>query len=44
MHYTISDLMNGARTMAASVFGRKDEYELQFNHEDDGCWYVDFPN
>ena len=43
-HYSISDLMNGARTMAASVFGQKKEYRIQFNHEADGLWYVDFPN
>lgn len=29
--------------MSQSVFGRRNEYNLQFNHEDDGCWYVDFP-
>ena len=30
--------------MAHSVFGKRDEYHLQFNHEEDGLWYVDFPN
>ena len=30
--------------MSQSVFGRRDEYHLQFNHEDDGQWYVDFPS
>jgi hypothetical protein len=44
MNYTISDLMNGASVMARSVFGKKKEYSLKFNHESDGCWYVDFPN
>ena len=44
MNYSISDLVNGARTMAHSVFGKRDEYHLQFNHEEDGLWYVDFPN
>lgn len=29
--------------MARSVFGRRNEYHLQFNHEEDGCWYIDFP-
>ena len=29
--------------MASSVFGRRSEYKLQFNHEDDGRWYVDLP-
>ena len=44
MNYTISDLMNGASAMARSVFGKKKEYHLQFNHEADGGWYIDFPN
>lgn len=43
MSYSISDLLHGAQVMASSVFGRRNEYSLQFNHEDDGCWYVDFP-
>ena len=41
--YTINDLVNGASKLATSVFGKREKYELQFNHEDDGCWYVDFP-
>lgn len=44
MHYTLNDLKNGAKAIAKSVFGRKKEYELKFNHEDDGLWYIDFPN
>lgn len=36
--------MGGAQDMAKSVFGRKKEYHLKFNNEDDGLWYVDFPN
>ena len=44
MNYSINDLLHGARTMANSVFGRRSEYNLQFNHEEDGSWYVDFPN
>lgn len=44
MNYTISDLMTGAAKMAKSVFGQKKEYHLQFNHEDDGLWYVDCPD
>jgi hypothetical protein len=44
MNYTLNDLLTGAQMMSRSVFGRRKEYELQFNHEDDGCWYVDFPN
>jgi hypothetical protein len=44
MQYTISDLLNGAKAMSKSVFGQRDEYQIKFNHEDDGLWYVDFPN
>ena len=44
MTYSINDLLHGAKVMSQSVFGRRDEYQLQFNHEDDGLWYVDFPN
>ncbi|MBR2084128.1 MAG: hypothetical protein IJ879_05875 [Muribaculaceae bacterium] len=43
MTYSVSDLLHGARVMSQSVFGRRDEYRLQFNHEEDGKWYVDFP-
>lgn len=39
----MNDLLHGAQVMASSVFGRRSEYKLQFNHEDDGRWYVDFP-
>ena len=44
MQYTIRDLVHGARTMSRSVFGKRDEYRIKFNHEEDGLWYVDFPN
>ncbi|MBQ6278335.1 MAG: hypothetical protein IJK68_01320 [Muribaculaceae bacterium] len=44
MSYSINNLMGGAQAMAKSVFGRKKEYKLKFNHEADGLWYVDFPN
>lgn len=43
MNYSMNDLLHGAQVMASSVFGRRSEYKLQFNHEDDGRWYVDFP-
>lgn len=43
MNYSINDLLHGARVMSQSVFGRRAEYQLQFNHEEDGKWYVDFP-
>ena len=44
MDYSMKDLMNGASIIQRSVFGKKSEYQLKFNHEEDGCWYVDFPN
>lgn len=44
MQYTVRDLLHGAKTMSKSVFGKKDEYQIKFNHEEDGLWYVDFPN
>lgn len=44
MHYSINDIITGSRVMAESVFGKKKEYTLKFNHEEDGLWYVDFPN
>lgn len=42
--YSINDLVNGASKLATSVFGKREKYVLQFNHEDDDCWYVDYPN
>ena len=44
MNYTLNDLLQSSKLIARSVFGKKEEYELKFNHEDDGCWYIDFPN
>lgn len=44
MNYSIKDLTHGAKDMAKSVFGKKKEYQLQFNHEEDGGWYIDYPN
>ena len=43
MNYSAKDLLHGARVISQSVFGRSSEYHLQFNHEEDGKWYVDFP-
>lgn len=43
MNYNVNDLLHGAQVMASSVFGRRREYNLQFNHEEDNRWYVDFP-
>lgn len=39
-----SDFLSGAKQMARNFFGSKEKYKLQFNHEDDGCWYVDYPS
>ena len=44
MDYSLKDLKNAASLIQKSVFGKKSEYALKFNHESDGCWYVDFPN
>lgn len=43
MNYSMNDLLHGAKVMASSVFGHRREYNLQFNHEEDNRWYVDFP-
>ena len=43
MDYSMKDLKNAASLIQKSVFGKKSEYQLKFNHESDGCWYVDFP-
>ena len=42
MDYSFNDLKNAASLI--QKFGKKSEYELKFNHEADGCWYVDFPD
>lgn len=39
----MKNLTKAASLMQQSVFGKKSEYALQFNHEADGCWYIDFP-
>ena len=44
MDYSLKDLKNADYLIQKSVFGKKSEYQLKFNHESDGCWYVDFPN
>ena len=44
MTYSFNALKNGAKAMEKSVFGKKEEYIIKFNHEEDGLWYVDFPN
>ena len=44
MSYSVKDLLKASKIIAKTVFGNKKEYELKFNHEDDGFWYIDFPN
>ncbi len=44
MDYSITDLMKAASMMSKKYFGRKDEYTISFTKEDDGCWYVDYPD
>ena len=44
MPTTTTGLMTAASVISKKVFGKKEEYELQFNHEEDGNWYVDFPH
>lgn len=43
MNYTLADLLIGARQMGLSVFGKKNEYQIEFQKEADGGWYVVFP-
>lgn len=43
MNYTINGLLNGTKLLVAKIFSKKKKYHLQFNHEEDGFWYVDFP-
>lgn len=38
------DLLKGARILASKVFGKSNNYTISFTKEDDGKWYVDFPN
>lgn len=42
--YSLENLLKGAQFMAKSVFGKKEEYIISFTKEDDGFWYVDYPN
>jgi len=44
MNYTINDLLTASKMIAKKTFGKKSQYNLQFNKEDDNLWYVDFPN
>lgn len=42
--YTISDIFKGAPKLVKSVLNKKREYQIQFNKEKDGFWYVNFPH
>lgn len=42
-NYSPLQLLHWAKTLAAGVFGRKDKYELSFEQDHDGRWYVVFP-
>ena len=42
--YTITDIIKGTQKLLKSVLNRKREYQIQFNKEKDGCWYVNFPH
>ena len=42
MDYTLADLTK-AISMIKNV-EKKDKYEISFTKEDDGLWYVDYPN
>ena len=44
MDYTLEDLAKAAEILKDKCFGKKDEYAVSFTKENDGCWYVDFPN
>ena len=44
MEYTVTDLMKAASLMSKKYFGRQSEYTISFTKEDDGCWYVDYPD
>ena len=44
MDYTVTDLMKAASMMSKKYFGRQSEYTISFTKEDDGCWYVDYPD
>ena len=45
MNYSAKNLLKGAKIIAPKVFGKLDnEYILSFTKEDDGKWYIDFPD
>lgn len=44
MDYSASNILEGAKILAQRTFGQKSQYDIKFNKEDDGLWYVDYPN
>ena len=42
--YTIREVCSGALKLVRSMLNRKRKYQIQFNKEKNGCWYVDFPH
>ena len=44
MDYTLEDLAKAAEILKDKCFGKKDVYEVSFTKEDDGLWYVDYPD
>ena len=42
--YTIREVCSGALKLVRSMLNRKRMYQIQFNKEKNGCWYVDFPH
>ena len=39
--YTIREVCSGALKLVRSMLNRKRKYQIQFNKEKNGCWYVD---
>lgn len=44
MSCTINNLFNGAKILVSNSLKTRHKYTLKFNHEEDGNWYIDFPN
>ena len=42
--YTIKEICKGAPKLVKSVLNRRREYRIQFNKDNYGFWFVDFPN
>ena len=40
--YTIKEICKGAPKLVRSVLNKKREYSIQFNKEENGCWYDTF--